>query len=495
MKLNFIQNKEWGVMLLSFLLLSLALSTGSIWTDEARTWLFVNTPFGDMVQQITKTSGSEAQMPLYLILHWCFAQVFGVSELALRLPNLIWSFIALWSMMAVSRIVKLPWLPLLLAVSPFAWFYMDEARPYMMQVAGASLMLFALLKLYSKGEGGAKEPLLFVIGAWITCGASMLGAVPCGASAIVFAWWVLKGKVRLQRDGWIVLFFGCFTLLLLGGYYALTLSRGAAGARQWDAGIGSILFAFYELLGFLGLGPGRLEIRNLAKAGTSSLVAAMWLWLPLIGILVFAYGVLLVKAIAKWRNWGSGWLPAMAFVVVATSGGLLTLSLMVNWPFWGRHLAPLLPFLVLIIGFVAGLPGFWNSQRWLPLLIGCVWLFSAIGIRWFPHQAEDDYRRAALVAEENLKDGKLVWWAADEPSLWYYGVPISGGSYYKMPNGVKALYAPEPSDLSGPNPKLVILSRPDQFDVHGNIQSYMKENHFQCVDEFPGFTIWKPLWE
>lgn len=121
------------------------LATQSYWADESLTVYEVRLPFGSMLSAV---SHAETTPPLYFILAWAWAHIFGSGEAALR------------SLSAVIGVMVVPITYLcgrelvsrragviaaaLAAVNPFLIWYSQEARAYMLLVAltGASLFWF-----------------------------------------------------------------------------------------------------------------------------------------------------------------------------------------------------------------------------------------------------------------------------------------------------------------------------------------------------------------
>ena len=117
----------------------------SYWADEALTVHEVQMPFGAM---LTAVSHAETTPPLYFILAWAWAHVFGAGEAALR------------SLSSVAGVAVVPIAYLcardlvsrrtgviaaaFAAVSPFLVWYSQEARAYMLLIAlsGASFLWF-----------------------------------------------------------------------------------------------------------------------------------------------------------------------------------------------------------------------------------------------------------------------------------------------------------------------------------------------------------------
>jgi mannosyltransferase len=161
----------------------------SYWYNEAATVLMVKSSFGRMLDLIVDQEGNP---PLYYLLAWAWAKVFGPSELGLRSL----------SALAGTAMVPAAWWALrrdageraalvyggLTAVAPLLVWYSQEARPYilvaLLVTVGAGFFLRALAR------PGDRAPLL----AW--AGVSVLAGL-----THYFAFFVIapQGLILLRR--------------------------------------------------------------------------------------------------------------------------------------------------------------------------------------------------------------------------------------------------------------------------------------------------------
>src|SRR5580704_14461389 len=135
---------RWGMWaLMALAVCFVAISQQSLWIDEAFMASKVAQPtLAGWWHMMPEGKGSDLQMPLYMIYMWGFAKIFGLGEWTLRAANIPW-FVA--GVAAFVPVFPRPQRTLVAAVTllcPFAWFYLNEARPYAMQL-GASLVIFA----------------------------------------------------------------------------------------------------------------------------------------------------------------------------------------------------------------------------------------------------------------------------------------------------------------------------------------------------------------
>ena len=104
----------------------------------------------------------------------------------------------------------------------------------------------------------------------------------------------------------------------------------------------------------------------------------------------------------------------------------------------------------------------------------------------------DIAREAAAVASQALDQHRCVWWAADAYGAAYYALPL-------QPSARAAAAFPVPAMPAGiarlPAPDVVLFSRPDVFDEHGALRTWLKAHGFVDRPGPPGFTIWQSAGE
>ena len=157
-----------------------AISSQSFWIDEAETALKAIQPtLGAWWQALYIEHNSNLQLPLYMLYAWGWARLFGVSELALHAANIPWFFLGLFAIAHSLR--RQPGLRnaalLVYCLHPFVWYYLDEARPYLMQLSGALLVAGSLFTALDEPDQAHSSSWwwLFAAGLTILCGAGVLG--------------------------------------------------------------------------------------------------------------------------------------------------------------------------------------------------------------------------------------------------------------------------------------------------------------------------------
>ena len=245
---------------------------------------------------------------------------------------------------------------------PFAWYYLDEARPYAMQLGASLLILVALARLErgrelsnaTKYGATGWDVAIFLLGVVVLSGSSLLGMVWAGSAVVAMpAFLSPGGTLRLVQRHWHLWVAATGLLLVFAGYYLWTLSLGARASAAATTTLGSVLFIGYELLGFSGLGPGRLELRTVGAAGLRPHLPLLALYAATIAALA---GAALRQEVRKGNR--RYVLPVLCYIFPAVF--ILGVGYVAHFRVLGRHFTPLLPALLLLL--VSGLAALW-SQR------------------------------------------------------------------------------------------------------------------------------------
>ncbi|MGO8765719.1 MAG: hypothetical protein ACLQSR_11385 [Limisphaerales bacterium] len=473
---------------------ALAINDQSFWIDEASTALKSRQPtLLDWWHEMLRVRGSDMQMPLYMIWIWICGRVVGSGEVALRAVNLFWFAPGMWLLWHSLR--RQPRLQLCLFVaailSPFAWYYLAEARPYAMQM-GASLCLLAAILHWSENKNEIDPCPVetfwvvgFALAIFALCGASMLGVIWAAAAVLILVF--LLPKVRLfslAQEYLLVWGMTVGVLAGLGVFYLYTLKSGARASDIGTTGLKNVFFVAYELLGFSGLGPGRLDIRS----GGLSVFKP---YLPELALFAVANAVVLFSGFREL----AGKISRKRFVVLSAIVALPVLLLLaagvaLHFRVLGRHLAPLFAVVVLVSG--SGMMNLWaRGAVGRAVVIGycLLCLTSGLELRFASRHARDDYRDAAALARQTLAEGRRVWWNAD----------ANAGVYYHLPETTNAAAAGAALLVSSPSrefltssiaPQTVVSSRPDIYDSRGTLAEFLAENGYQKAATLPAFVIW-----
>ena len=189
-----------GLWLLISALLCLSITRQSLWIDEGVTaWLASQPNLGSLFKTLGSLATSESQMPLYVLYAWAWAKLFGTSEIALRASNLPFGLLFLGALAWSSwRVFGRPFLWVIFGFSPFIWYYMNEARPYVAMMAFAAFALAAWLAYYHDPMRFRKSaPWACLVAIFLACGFHMLATFLIPVLGI-FA--LVRGKERMAAD-------------------------------------------------------------------------------------------------------------------------------------------------------------------------------------------------------------------------------------------------------------------------------------------------------
>jgi hypothetical protein len=460
----------------------------SLWIDEGQTLLLTRqSSFSDWMTALLANQKSEAQMPLSMFVAWIAGKVLGESEWQIRSLNALWVALAGTAVGRLGQVLRLPSLLPLFLVQPFLWYYANEARPYALLICISAWLVAVWGSVHQEG---ALSPARL----WAVCGLTVAG-LACSllfSFAIVgftfaFAATVVTRRIVLTRRHLLPPAGALLAVATLMAYYLWTLKRGATGAKLWGVGLSNMAFAFYELLGFGGLGPPRHELREMAH-GSGGIEALTLLGGYLVGLALLALSYLaLVRSAWKLRK-DSMTLIAMGTVVLST-GAMFAASAVVGFPFWGRHLAFSLPITVLLISKAAAAMERILLRRLLTVSLSFLLLASSLCQRFVPRYGKDDYRSASRMATAALRSGKTVWWAADHVTAQYYGL---GGPAVQTNSGRLIWFnvENERDTRNKPVPDLIFLSKPEIHDPENNVVSYINEYDYHLEAQLIAFRIY-----
>ncbi len=452
----------------------IAISNQSLWIDEGNSAMKAIQPsFMLFWEKMKELRGSDLQMPLYMGLLWLWEKMLGHSEYALRalnIPFFTLSAAVLLYLCDAERHLKLAFV-VLMCFSPILWVYLDEARPYIFQFFGATSILVALWNQAKKPHLN-KNLAVFCIGALALCGSSLTGVIFTFWFGLAFLFILIRQhawrSIFSSKQNPLILALTSIGMCGLGMYYFWTLSQGARASGVGKTDLLSIGFCLYELLGFSGLGPDRLSLR---EHGITSLKPFV---LPLTSLVIAltAFGLLSALYITK----SSRMHRTKIFIFAAVFCGavsMVAVGYIAHFRVLGRHLMPILPFVLLLVSL--GFLHLWQSDKKLSravvLTICLLLILSSLSTRFSPRFAKDDYRTAAQIAKSSHEDGKTIWWAADTATANYYGLEFS-----KKVINVIGLSAEELHSL--PIPDIALVSKKDIYDPQNAISLFLSEQSY-----------------
>ncbi len=450
-----------------------AITTQSLWMDEGSGAFKALIPnFKDWWAMTLRIGGSDVQMPVYMFLIWGWVQLGALSEFALRTINLP------WLILAVLALRRVRFWPLVCLISPFVLYYTGELRPYTMQIAGGALAAAALAKVIANRERQDFSGLH-------AAGAAALLLACSSLTAVIWAGGLWLGVLMIRPDWlgrrgcWIKAMPWIASGLILGAYYAFTLLKGYRATGTNGSSVMSVFFGGYEMMGLLGLGPSKNELRVSPLAVVAHLGILVPAFLCIAG--AWTYGV------RSWmRKVPSRCAAAVTCAVLVPVTILTIVGITQNFQVLGRHLSPAIPALLLPIA--AALSA--GTKAKLPVALGVFgmlfMLASSISLRLLERHARDDYRRATEIALESLQQGRNVWWQADMNTPRYYAYRKGG---WPLVNAIQVLESSPPTGLMFAD--VVVINRPEIRYGKSDYQKEFRRNFFELDAAFTGFWVWK----
>lgn len=485
-----------AVLACALVVITVAFSSESFWIDEANTAEKATAEtWAQFRQLMLDREGSDLQMPGYMAGLWAWEKVLGSSERALRAFNIPWLLLGLAALLNYWRAAPALCITTaaVLLVSPFTWYYLNEARPYVLQIGAGLLATCAAhhLIFLRVPEQRRSDLVAFLSGTLLLSLSSLFAMVLAALFFVailagIFSDAAERRAWRHDKCLWLITALFAFPFTALAAYYLWTLSLGIKASSVGQTTLLNLPFAFYELLGFSGLGPDRNTIRQ-------SGLPAFYTYAPALCLLAFAYAGLIILAGKHAARSDRSWMPAAASALLLLAIGSLT-GLTIGWlgefRLLGRHLTPLFPLLLMLLGGVIHTASRNRSGRLTVLLFFTIMLASALSQRFHSRFARDDYRTATQLAMEEVRSGGIVWWAADSAAVRYYGLhPVhagdSGSAFFannRKDNYISAL----------PTPSLVVFSKEDIYDNQGTLRQWLSRHHWQVTQTLPGFTLWRP---
>jgi len=136
-----LKHKKVIVILLAAYFIRMIALNQSFWLDEAVTAkVALHFNFADI---ITKFSPTDFHPPFYYLFMKFWTNVFGYSEVALRMPSVIFSILAGWILYLVAGF----WPMVFFLFNPLVVYYSQEARMYMMTVFLLTMVIYSFKKL------------------------------------------------------------------------------------------------------------------------------------------------------------------------------------------------------------------------------------------------------------------------------------------------------------------------------------------------------------
>ena len=410
-----------GIVALAAALRFATLGLQSLDFDEAYTVQIVGGSLGHVFAQVPVT---ESTPPLFYLLQWAWAQMFGVGAVGLRtLSALLGTLVVPVAFAAGRRLsgVRAGLLAaLLVAVNPLMVWYSQEARSYALLSLLCALSFWAFL-------GALERPSVAVLAGWALASAAALAthyfAVFLVGVEAGWLLWLLWRRPDARR--WVVPAVGAVAIV---GLALLPLAADQASHNRTE---------WIEALSL----PAR--VREVGKKWLTGEIGPVASWE--LGLFVVVVGVLLALERGGRRRG--------ALVAAAVGGGALAVSLIVDLA--GAHYLisknemPALTVLLVALG--VGLAG-GRAGSAGAAVAALFFLGLTVAVAFVPSMQRPDIRDAAAAIGARARDQVVVTPRLGDAPLAVYrrgAAPVGPG----WPGGVVLLALPLPrADTGGPRP-------------------------------------------
>jgi len=467
-----------SITLVGLMLRLYKLGSQSIWGDEFLT-LSKYSAGHDLADVFGRIWHAAAHPPLYfLIVHYWY--LIGKSEFMLRFPSAVFGILCIPAAYALANTLfgksTARITAALVAFSPIAIWYSQEARMYSLQLLLGLLATLYFVKIWRepKAKTVAAYVLLMIAGLF-----THMATVSLAAAHGIFAFTESMRKPK-RLAAWV----GIQLLVILGFSPWL---MNIVNVRQHASGelrIGydrpsSLIDVGYGLYTFCvgySIGPSVAELHE--KTGMSSVKP----YAPLVGLSCLVFGTLVVlgliraRRIDKWAFWFLLVMLAVPAILAAAA------TLLPHIPLNPRYmLVAVIPYwMVLALGIEFAIQR--KAWRVLPVAASVLLLFSIYNDYFQPRYAKQDMRSAVTYLDAHTRSGDAIIISSIElggPFIYYHKsseIPYFG--YPEKPGLV------DPGKLHGDMRKLsagkkrvwLLLGRTWSSDPKNLIPGYFSSN-------------------
>ena len=500
-----------GIWLLFPALLGLAITHQSLWMDEGSTaWFVSHKSITSFFSTLVGSRGApgDPQMLFYLLYMWAWVKVWGASEVALRAANIPFAVLLLVSLRWAScHLFGRPYAWLLVCLSPFVWFYMNDARPYMAVMSFSALAVVAMLAyLMDRDTYQANAPWFCLVAVFLTCGSHIVGGFLLPALVFMIAATARQEptlRKHILKD-WYPASLSCLPAFVTLGVFYLWTSTNGVNFTSGEPGLSNLALVAYEFLGFAGLGPPRQDLRTSIQP---YVLAHYWPWF-LVGsavAMVVCLGWFYARPNRLTRNLAAS--LVVGLLIALWVARLAHLRLL------GRHVSVFFPMLLLLLLLWASTSQLSRKSEHLGaalVAVGILWAISDARLVLLPGYQKDSYRAASSISRMRARMGGAdILWAADPRTAYYYGLPAEART--SVPPGGEDIRAgfPSPSRdraidvqhwtlaeatayLSArTTPAILVMNRPDVFDERATWRTLIERQKPLLVASPPGFQIFE----
>lgn len=471
------------VVAATMIALIIGINAKSLWLDECLVYRYINSPSAkEVLKTALDASGSEKQMPLFLLFAWAWSRIFGLSEIAMRSVNVLPAFLYTICGYKIAHIVckkKQVWLGVMFfLLNPIFIAYLNEARPYI------ALLAFALITVYNSfyEEDFNSRKNIISIHVFLLLGISFhllfvfsFCICICG---ILYHYKSKRFKLRIHIKG-LLYFLPLYVILL--GYMAFTFYYSSSSSIGNASGsvVASLIVSIYYILGYGGLGLSRNDLRS---PSLGSLTPTMMILMAALSVVLVLLVIALVKSASKEPLKNRTFWLLIAGIILVLCFSLL--SILFNYSFWERHIISLSAiFIVLILEVVSA-----RNMRYTAFVLLFLFAVSSMNFRFNYYYGNEDYKSVINDLNEN---NYIVMAQASDVVLDYYGKQLVQDDDFTDPDNqvininnysfeqVNELVRQYTAEYSGEKLAVVLTSR----TANDKCQLYHQINSFGLPDE------------
>ena len=262
------------IILLLALGLRLVLMNSSLWLDESIQALALMGKMGPLLQYAL----ADYQPPLYHFVGYLFTQVFGYSEIALRLPSLLAGLFTVYFVIKIGELVGSKRIGviagLLAATSPLLIYYSVEGRTYALTTFFVTASFYYFLQILNNKSSSRLLPIYYFLFTTAFLWTSYLSWFLLLAQGIYVLW-------KKRYDLFVLQILSALTLLAWLPSFVSSLDIGRSTmstSPEWGRVVGGLTWKSLPLT-WVKFVLGRISFDNkLFYAGIASLVGILHLF-------------------------------------------------------------------------------------------------------------------------------------------------------------------------------------------------------------------------
>ncbi|CAB4783153.1 MAG: hypothetical protein F2731_01160 [Actinobacteria bacterium] len=389
----------------------------SLWLDEALTVNIANAPLGQIVENLKH----DGHPPLYYFLLHGWMGVFGTGDLAVRALSGIFGVVALPLIWVIARRKggsTLGWVAVaVVAVSPFAVRYSDEARMYSLVILLVVIGWLLVDDVTDRGKSSTARFIAVSIIAAMLLYTHYWSLWLLGALGLTCLWKMWRTKDRVARRPWVGLAVALVAAgLVFAPWLPTMLFQAAHTGTPWAPATRPTTALTWMLAdnggGYYG------------EQGLGAVLIALALVLGVFGYAVDRRTTALdLRTRREFR--GAAWIAAFTFLIGCS------VSFVSHSAFAGRYTAVIFPLLAVIVA--AGISCF--ASRWIRFgVVATVCLFLSVGAFWNVVYNRTQLKALGDATALSATPGDIVVFCPDQLGPAGLRVMPAGLTYISYPN-------------------------------------------------------------